>query len=120
MTLLLSLRKKAPSGLAEDGHPLRGGEETTMYDFLHTLFVPLCTCTRQRKEIPPNTFLRLSSFDPAVKIRTTGVAFLPTLYNLVPVPPPIQGPAPPYFSPNSPPFHGIPANTCSLQYHSER
>jgi hypothetical protein len=39
VTLLLSLWKRAPSGLAEDGHPLRGGEETTMYDYLHTLFV---------------------------------------------------------------------------------
>lgn len=59
---LLSL----PSGLAEDGsmaHPLRGGEETTMYDFLHTLlgfgyYVPALD---REKEIPPNTFLRLSS-----------------------------------------------------------
>lgn len=97
MTLLLSLRKRAPSGLAEDGHPLRGGEETTMYDFLHTLFFSDHVPATER-EIPPNTFLRLSSL--TLQLRSARlVCFLPTLYNLVPFPP-IQGP--PYFSPNSP------------------
>jgi hypothetical protein len=49
-----------------------------MYDFLHTLFFFWITMYLQldrEKEIPPNTFLRLSSFDPAVKIRTARVLF---------------------------------------------
>lgn len=71
MTLLLSLRKRALSGLADDGHPLRGGEENDHVRFLaYTFWLP-CTCALDReKEIPPNTFLRLSKFDPAVEIRT--------------------------------------------------
>lgn len=76
MTLLLSLRKRALSGLAEDGHPLRGGEETTMYDFLHTLFwihVPLYLRPRERDT--PEHVPAAVKFDPAVEIRTARVLF---------------------------------------------
>ena len=74
MTLLLSLRKRAAGGLAVDGHPLRGGEETTMYDFLHTLpfgFMYL----RPRERDTPEHVPAAVKFDPAVEIRTARVLF---------------------------------------------
>jgi hypothetical protein len=48
------------------------GENDHVRFLAYTFFLP-CTCALlldREKEIPPNTFLRLSIFDPAVKIRT--------------------------------------------------
>lgn len=54
MTLLLSLRKRALSGLADDGHPLRGGEENDHVRFLaYTFLVTMYLRTRQRERDTP-------------------------------------------------------------------
>ncbi len=74
MTLLLSLRRRAPSGLATDSHPLRGGEETTMYDFLHTTFFGFMYLRPRERDTPEHVPAAVK-FDPAVEIRTARVLF---------------------------------------------
>lgn len=50
--------------------------------FLAYTFLDSCTCDRE-KEIPPNTFLRLSSLTLQMRPARL-VCFFPTLYNWVP------------------------------------